>query len=81
NGIIAVVAAIPPCKTFVIALKACSPDSISRVHTQMLHHCHQPPAGYFWQGNADNARLRVICWFGISPASSSSLLRKEVMRL
>ena len=32
----------------------------------MPHHCHQPPAGYFWQGNADNARLRVICRFGIS---------------
>lgn len=50
----------------VIALEACSPDGTPRLITQMLHPRHQPPAGYFCRVNADNARVRPVCWFGIS---------------
>ncbi len=50
----------------VIALKACGPDSTPRSITQMLHLWFQPPAGYFYQMNADNARVRPVCRFGIN---------------
>ncbi len=50
----------------VVSLKACSPDSTPRSITQMLRPRSQPPAGYFYRVNADNARVRPVCRFGIS---------------
>lgn len=64
---VAVVTAIRPLRHFrVIAWKACSPDSTPRPITQMLRPRFQPPAGYFYRVNADNARVRPVCRFGIS---------------
>lgn len=64
---VAVVTAIHLLRHFrVIAWKACSPDSTPGSITQMLHPRLQPPAGYFCRVNADNARVRPVCRFGIS---------------
>lgn len=74
---VAVVTAIRLLRHFrVIALKACSPDSTPGSITQMLHPRFQPPAGYFYRVNADNARVRPVCRFGISHGHVLHSLKK-----